>query len=137
MGRPRNTNKSSHYVDKDELVREIDISKLQDQVTDKLADIFVLIVDGIGYKFPNLAYYGVLEDAKQDALILLCEKFRMIKTDKGLSCFSYITTIVTRVLQASHTKAKDQKYKKNKLVDDVIHYLQHNDLTYEQQLPSD
>ena len=135
--RNRNLNKSTFYVNVEELEDAINDSKVKNYVTDELAELFIKIVDGVSHRFPNLAYYNCIEDSKQDALMLLCEKYHMIDTSSGKSCFAYITTIITNSMRQVHGKEKIRKKRKGDMIDKVLDLLNSGNLVYEANLPED
>ena len=111
-----------HYVDKKELREEIVASTVAGRPSDKLADMFIKITDGVGLRFKNLDWYGVLEDVKQDCLLLLCQKFdnydperRSKTTGQKTSPFAFLTTIVYNHMRYKVTREKSRKEK----VDDM------------------
>ena len=77
-----------------------------DEVSEKLAGMFIKIVDGVSHKFQNLQYYGIADDVKQDCLVLLLQKYRNFDTSRKTSCFAYITTCVYHHMMYQLTKAK-------------------------------
>lgn len=136
MKRNKNLNKDSFYVNNDELDQEIIRSKEQDRITDELAEMFVKMVEGVSRKFPNLAYYGVIDDCKHDAILLLCEKYKMLDPTLGKSCFSYITTIITNSLRQGFLKEKSRKIKHNEMLDKVFDHLNSDSFIYEDHYPN-
>ena len=108
--RKPNNNKSTHYVDKQELLNEIKVCQANNKVSETLANMFIQIVDGVSHKFGNLRYYGIEEDVKQDCLLLLLQKYQNFDTTKKTSCFAYLTTIVYHQIQ--YKLSKNRKYVK-------------------------
>jgi len=110
MGKRKvNNDKQKHYVDKDELIKEVGVCQTNDVVSEELAMMFQKIVDGVAHRFGNLQYYGITEDVKQDCLLLLIQKYKNFDITRNSSCFAYITTIVYNQMRYQTTKAK--KYK--------------------------
>lgn len=125
---------SKHYVDKEELRKEIIKSKEIGIVSDNLADMFIKIVNGVSHKFSNLQYYGIMDDAKQDCLELLLKKFKNFDPKKVIidengkkkksSSFAFLTTIVYRQMQYQTSRAKKQKERVDDLNQRVIDFLE-------------
>jgi len=111
-----------HYVDKTLLREELIRCKKQKKVSDELAEMFSKIVDGVAHRFGNLDYYGVVEDVKQDCLLLLCQKFSNfdpnMKTVKGnkTSPFAFLTTIVYNQMRYKVSKEKRHKDKRDEMI---------------------
>jgi DNA-directed RNA polymerase specialized sigma24 family protein len=126
VGKRKTAKKSKdHYVDKDELRKEVKISQDQGFVSDNLAEMFVKIVNGLSHRFQNLAYYGISEDVKQDCLLLLCQKYvnfdpdRKTKSGAKSSPFAYFTTVVYNQMRYQATKEKRRKERH----DDLCHKM--------------
>ena len=106
-----------HYVDKKELREELISSQAAGVVSDKLADMFIKITYGVALRFGNLDWYGIMEDVKQDCLLLLCQKYKNFDPDKvndsgnKTSPFAFLTTIVYNQMRYKVSKAKTSKEK--------------------------
>lgn len=135
-GRPKrekNTNKNSHYVNQKSLTEEIVKCQEADQVSDKLAEMFIKITEGVLLRFPNAYYYGINEDIKQDCLLLLCQKYKNYDATRNSSSFSFVSTCVFNHMRYHVKKAKVSKdrleymsnYIREKFDDDFFSY--HND----------
>ena len=107
--RKKSTNNKNHYVDKDSLVNEVKFCQEQNQVSEKLAEMFIKIVEGVVLRFPNVKYFGIEEDAKQDCLLLLCRKYNNFNTSLGTSCFAYMTTLIYNQLRYQVSKARKHR----------------------------
>jgi hypothetical protein len=118
--------KPSHYIDKEKLLAEIIASQNANRVSDALSEMFSKIIEGVSHRFPNLMYYGITEDVKQDCHLLLIQKFKNFKAKKNTSCFAYFTTVVYNQMRYQLTKAKKYKEKKDFMVNSVIDYLESN-----------
>lgn len=116
--------KSKHYVDKEDL--RLEVAKCQEEgvVSDKLARMFMKMVDGVAHRFSNLQYYGVMDDAKGDCLELLLKKYKNYDATRRTSSFAFFTTIIYRHLQYQTTRAKRHKERKDKLNQRVIDFLE-------------
>lgn len=121
--RKKNKDKKKFYVNKEELVKEIEISQKQDRVTDPLADMFIKIVDGVAHRFANLQYYGITEDVKQDCLLLLIQKYKNFDLTRNSSCFAYITTIIYNQMRYQVSKAKKYKDRTDAIAKEVKEYV--------------
>jgi len=71
-----------HYVDKKELREQIITCKKNGEVSPVLAEMFIKIVNGVALRFGNLDYYGIMDDVKQDCLLLLLQKYSNFDPDK-------------------------------------------------------
>jgi len=108
--RPRcKVKKKTHYIDNEKFAEEIKRAQQLGEVTDELADMFVKLVDNVSLMFNNLRYYGILEDVKQDCLLLLLQKYTKFDCDIKSSCFAYFTTVVSR--QMMYQLGKNKKYR--------------------------
>lgn len=124
--RPVSASKPSHYVDKADLMAEIIACQAAKKVSDKLADMFGKIIDGVSYRFPNIHYYGISDDVKQDCHLLLLQKFMNFNTAKNTSCFAYFTTVVYNQMRYQLSKSKRYKDHKDHMVKEVIDYMETN-----------
>lgn len=115
---------SKHYVDKEELRKEVARCQVSQEVSEELALMFIKIVNGVAHKFSNLQYYGVIEDAKQDCLELLLKKYKNFNPDLKTSSFAFFTTIVYRHMQYQTTRAKRHKERTDDLNQKVIDFLE-------------
>jgi len=122
MGKRKECNdKKKHYVDKKELREELIASQAANEVSDELAEMFIKITEGVAHRFNNLDYYGILEDVKQDCLLLLCEKYINFDPEKRnergqkTSPFAFLTTIVYNQMRYKVSKAKRHKEKKDEI----------------------
>jgi len=110
-----------HYVDKKELREQIITCKKNGEVSPVLAEMFIKIVNGVALRFGNLDYYGIMDDVKQDCLLLLLQKYSNFDPDKlnekgnKTSPFSFLTTIVYNQMRYKVSKAKRQKEKVDEL----------------------
>jgi DNA-directed RNA polymerase specialized sigma24 family protein len=128
--RKKNTNRSSHYVDKKELIEEVGRCQEKEAVSDELAIMFSKIVDGVALKFNNLKWYGIEEDVKQDCLLLLLQKYGNFDINRGTSCFSYITTIVYNQMRYQLNKNRKRKDKVDHMTQTVRDYVDSMDVFY-------
>lgn len=119
-------NRPSHYVDKDILLQEIIKSQKDNKVSDELSLMFGKIIEGVSHRFPNLLYYGIIDDVKQDCHLLLLQKFQNFKAKKKTSCFAYFTTIIYNQMRYQLTKARRHKENRDHMVKSVIDYLEVN-----------
>lgn len=121
--RKTNNNKKQFYVNKEELVKEIELSQNQDRVTDNLAEMLIKIVNGVAHRFANLQYYGITEDVKQDCLLLLIQKYKNFDLTRNSSCFAYITTIIYNQMRYQVSKAKKYKDRNDAIAKEVKEYI--------------
>lgn len=125
--RKENNKTETHYVQKDDLRNELIKCKETNTISPELEQMFIKIVNGISLRFQNLFYYGIMEDVKQNCLLLLIQKYKNFDPDKETksgaktSPFAFLTTIVYRQMIAELHKAK--KYKKNQ--DNLIEKIQY------------
>jgi len=120
-----------HYVDKKELRAEIIQCTKEGKVSDKLADMFIKIVDGVGLRFNNLEYYGVMDDVKQDCLVLLLQKYnnydperRSKTTGQKTSPFAFLTTIVYHQMMYKVSREKTRKEKINHMTQTARRFIE-------------
>ena len=118
--------KTKFYIDKQELIDEVSLCQQNDEVSEELANMFYLIIEGISEKFQNLKWYGIEEDVKQDCVLLLLQKYQNFKVDRGTSCFCYISTIVFNHIRYQLTRNKRQKDKMDMIRKTIMDYF--NDL---------
>jgi len=124
MGKRKvNNDKKKHYVDKKELVAQVELSQNISQVTDELAEMFQKIVDGVAHRFGNLQYYGISDDVKQDCLLLLIQKYKNFDLTRNSSCFAYITTIIYNQMRYQVSKAKKYKERNDEIAKHVREYI--------------
>ncbi len=128
--RKTNTDTKKHYVDKAELVKEVAKSQSLHKVTDELADMFILMVDGVAYRFGNLGYYGIREDVKQDCLLLLIQKYKNFDLTRNSSCFAYITTIIYNQIRYQLTKNKRYIERSEKINTSIREYINKHERGY-------
>ena len=116
--------KPSHYIDKQELLEEIIACQKANQVSDKLAEFFNRIIEGVSHRFPNLQYYDVSEDVKQDCHLLLIQKLHNFKAKKKTSCFAYFTTVIYNQIRYQLSRTRRYKDHKDQMVDKVMNYME-------------
>jgi DNA-directed RNA polymerase specialized sigma24 family protein len=121
---PTSPSKSSHYVNKEELLNEIIGCQENDLFSDKLAEMFGKMIDGVTLRFPNLQYYSIHEDAKQDCFLLLIQKYKNFKAKKKTSCFAYFTTIIYNQMRYQLSRAKRYKDHRDVMVNSVVNYME-------------
>lgn len=121
--RKEQKSKPSHYVDKKDLLDELIVCQTAGAVSDKLSLMFDKMIEGISHRFPNLQYYGIHEDVKQDCHLLLIQKFRNFKVKLNTSCFAYFTTVIYNQMRYQLTRNRKQKDKRDHMVNEVINYL--------------
>lgn len=124
--RPVSASKPSHYVDKNELLQEIILSQKANRVSDKLAEMFGKIIEGVSHRFPNLQYYNIADDVKQDCHLLLIQKLKNFKAKKKTSCFAFFTTIIYNQMRYQLTRVRRYKDNRDHMVNRVIEYLEAN-----------
>jgi len=122
-------NKSKHYIDKEELRSEMAACKKTGIVSDRLADMFILVTKGVALRFNNLDWYGIMEDVQQDCLLLLIQKFtnydpeRRNKNGQKTSPFAYLTTCVYNHMRYKVSKEKTRKEKTDKMAKKAKEYI--------------
>lgn len=132
MGKRKECNDSKkHYVDKKELREEIIQCKKDGQASEKLAEMFIKITKGVGLRFKNLDYYGVMDDVQQDCLLLLCQKFmnydperRSKTTGQKTSPFAFLTTIVYNHMRYKVTREKSRKEKNDNMTQTAMRFIE-------------
>jgi len=122
--RKTNNDKKKHYVDKVELVKQVEQSQAEGIVSEELALMFQKIVDGVAHRFNNLQYYGITDDVKQDCLLLLLQKYQNFDLERNSSCFAYITTIVYNQMRYQVSKAKKYKDRNDEIAKHVREYIE-------------
>jgi DNA-directed RNA polymerase specialized sigma subunit len=123
MKRNPNNDTATFYVDKVELKNEI-IRSQKIGATDDLAEMFIKMVNGVALRFNNLSYYGILDDTKQDCLLLLLQKFRNFDTSRDTSCFAYFTTVIYNHIRYKLSKAKKDRDKLDEMTHIVREYIE-------------
>ena len=131
MGKRKECNdKSKHYVDKKELREELISSKEAGKVSDNLADMFIKITNGVAYRFGNLEYYGIMDDVKQDCLLLLLQKYSNfdpeMRNERGqkTSAFAFTTTIVYNHMRYRVSRAKSRKNKHDEMTKKAKEFIE-------------
>jgi len=122
--RPVSASKPSHYVDKIQLLNEIVACQKASKVSDLLADMFGKIIEGVSHRFPNLQYYNISDDVKQDCHLLLLQKYKNFKAKLKTSCFAYFTTVVYNQMRYQLTRARRYKDHRDHMVNSVVSYLE-------------
>jgi DNA-directed RNA polymerase specialized sigma24 family protein len=122
--RPVSPSKSSHYIDKEELFNEIVSSQTNNQVSDKLAEMFGKIIDGVSHRFSNLQYYDILDDVKQDCYLLLIQKYKNFNIEKNTSCFAYFTTVVYNQIRYQLSRSKRYRDNKENMINAVVEFVE-------------
>lgn len=123
-GRKESASKPDHYVDKQELLSEIISSQKAGILSDRLSEMFDKMIEGVARRFPNLQYYGIYEDVKQDCHLLLLQKFQNFKAKLNTSCFAYFTTVIYNQMRYQLTKSRRQRDKKEYMINAVISYME-------------
>ncbi len=128
--RRESASKPSHYVDKAELYNEIVACQKANKVSDKLAEMFSKMIEGVSHRFPNLQYYSITDDVKQDCHLLLLQKYKNFNVKLNTSCFAFFTTVIFNQMRYQLTRAKRYKDHKDHMVNEVIEYISDNKHNY-------
>lgn len=83
---------SVYYIDKEELLTEVNISLSQNKPTEKLVSMFVLLAERVGLKY---TYKNKTDrhDCYTQAVLTLLENWKSVDLEKGHP-FAYYTQIV-------------------------------------------
>lgn len=122
--RKTSDSKPSHYVDKLELLNEVVQCQKCNQVSDKLAEMFGKMIEGVSHRFSNLQYYDISDDVKQDCHLLLLQKYKNFKAKLNTSCFAFFTTVIFNQMRYQLTKARRHKDHRDHMVNAVIDFME-------------
>ena len=128
--RKENNDHKQHYVNKIDLREELIACKKSGVVSPSLEAMFIKIVDGVALHFSNLEYFGVLDDIKQDCLLLLVQKYQNFdpnkRNDRGTttSSFAFLTSIVFNQMRYQASKTKRYRDKLHDLNQRIITILE-------------
>jgi hypothetical protein len=116
--------KPSHYVDKKELYDEVVLCQKKNKFTEKLAEMFGKMIEGVSHRFPNLQYYAISDDVKQDCHLLLLQKYKNFNAELNTSCFAFFTTVIFNQMRYQLTRAKRYKDHRDHMVNAVVEYIE-------------
>lgn len=100
--------KKNIYLKQKDLLDEVIKCKEADVLSDKLAGMFMLLVDRISKK-RNYIKYSYLQDMKSEALVSLVKSWRCFDPGYSNMAFSYYTQTVENAFKAFLNKEKDHR----------------------------
>lgn len=103
------------YLSNTNLIREISLSKTNNQMTDELARMLILLTDRYATR-PNWRGYSYIDEMKAAAILLLFEKWDKFDDEKSVNPFSYYTMI----LQNSFTRTLNTEKVQTDIRDEIM-----------------
>jgi len=97
------------YVDNDELLRELIISKENNELTKRAIEIFLLMVDRIS-RTQSYKYEEDREDCMAFAIENICMQWKMFDSNKSDEVFAYFTSLIMNGLKQGWNKLYKEKY---------------------------
>lgn len=105
------------YINADEFRKEVMFSQKNGKVSDKLAEMFILIAENIATK-GCFRGYGYLDDMKSNAILGCVERFKKFNPERSNSnVFSFFSRIVYQGFIRYINKEKTQSDLINKIRD--------------------
>lgn len=117
---------ATHFVNNEDLLAEIIESKAQDQMTDKLAEMLMLMARKYGSR-SNWSGYSFRDEMVAEAIENLCSAWRKFDETKSNNPFSYLTTCMYRsFLQVLNTERRVSQIRNNLLIEQGFFAMGHN-----------
>lgn len=91
---------SKNYVNNADLLKELELSRKQDKLTNNIVNMFYMMIDRIQRK---LFYKDecAKEDCKAGAMLTIVEKWRQFDSNESTNAFAYFTSIIFNALAFS------------------------------------
>lgn len=111
--------KKRNYLNNKDFLHEIKLSHERNEITDKLAQMFMKLID----RYASKSRFAVTESFKDDmkcfALMTLVKVWRSFNAKKSQNPFAYYTTVVTNAFYQFQNQERKQKNIKNEMLIEI------------------
>lgn len=111
--------KKKNYLNNKDFLHEIKLSHERNEITDKLAQMFMKLID----RYASKSRFAVTESFKEDmkcfALMTLVKVWRSFNAEKSQNPFAYFTTVVTNAFYQFQNQERKQKNIKNEMMIEI------------------